>query len=207
MDRDTFSVHPRERGEHTTTPCWPASGPGSSPRARGTPIPSPVRGSIPSVHPRERGEHWKPAFDAFAQAGSSPRARGTRAMPMRPRARFRFIPASAGNTPTKTRSNVRTSVHPRERGEHPPARHAASDTDGSSPRARGTPRLPDSPRVGVRFIPASAGNTSAAKPITTVEPVHPRERGEHQVRCNSRHDEPVHPRERGEHRANPKSGT
>ena len=71
------AVHPRERGEHSSTviPTWPQ--PGSSPRARGRPaqcggetadsrlIPAsagntPARGprSVPyAVHPRERGEH------------------------------------------------------------------------------------------------------------------------------------------------------
>ncbi len=49
---------------------------------------------------------------------------------------------------------------------------------GSSPRMRGT----DHPHLrevrGERFIPAHAGNSTAAPPITACAPVHPRACGE-----------------------------
>ena len=92
-----WSVHPRERGEHSLSMVVRVGDFGSSPRARGTlggvefacdhqrfiPASAGNTGrtltseSTPSVHPRERGEH--PALpDADGQqGGSSPRARGT----------------------------------------------------------------------------------------------------------------------------------
>ena len=52
---------------------------------------------------------------------------------------------------------------------------------GSSPLARGTPRVVRCPALGLRFIPARAGNTRpiTRRPLGTA--VHPRSRGEHGV--------------------------
>src|SRR5690606_41689813 len=91
------SAHPRWRGEHPTSLSSTASGAGSSPLARGTPIEAGARlricGFIPAgagntraegvlldiaaVHPRWRGEHQNPATTAASLTGSSPLARGT----------------------------------------------------------------------------------------------------------------------------------
>ena len=50
---------------------------------------------------------------------------------------------------------------------------------GSSPRGRGTPRTGHRPACARRFIPAWAGNTSAAATAARAAPVHPRVGGEH----------------------------
>ncbi len=50
---------------------------------------------------------------------------------------------------------------------------------GSSPRARGTHRHHHERATQLRFIPASAGNTSNALDVSGSQSVHPRERGEH----------------------------
>ena len=151
-------VHPRERGEHLTSSAPVLSSVGSSPRARGTPtisraqnesarfIPASAGNTTtiasrmmpPSVHPRERGEHGFMHCHAPSTGGSSPRARGT------PEARAngiksaRFIPASAGNTSTTGLMRSASTVHPRERGEHPNRLVIPFCAAGSSPRARGT---------------------------------------------------------------------
>ena len=52
--------------------------------------------------------------------GSSPRARGTLAAAVGDGEAARFIPASAGNTQQGDATINDDSVHPRERGEHPP---------------------------------------------------------------------------------------
>ncbi len=92
---------------------------------------------------------------------------------------MRFIPAGAGNTaPVPTGVRART-VHPRGRGEHPGASAATLALFGSSPRARGTPRLLHARSVLLRFIPAGAGNTARHALRPAARPVHPRGRGEH----------------------------
>ncbi len=111
-------VHPRVRGEHFPCPHAHAKMIGSSPRARGTPIPTPrvyrplrfipacagntclevVLKRPQSVHPRVRGEHTAPAFHGHSAIGSSPRARGTPA--------WRYCHSKG------------CAVHPRVRGEH-----------------------------------------------------------------------------------------
>ncbi len=154
-----IAVHPRMRGEHTSSvkPIW--SRVGSSPHARGTPglkdshlgdrrfIPA-CAGNTPEistghcitpVHPRMRGEHFLPLASGYTVIGSSPHARGTHCLSQSRQARRRFIPACAGNTLD--------------------AVHVAAHEAGSSPHARGTL----SKRIGthkwMRFIPACAGNT------------------------------------------------
>ena len=194
-----MTVHPRERGEHTLRLDNCTMVGGSSPRARGTHQRPRLQGSQPRfipasagntacrlgsahttpVHPRERGEHIIPARDNARGNGSSPRARGTRkeggAIP-RP---MRFIPASAGNTRSRSVRRISRTVHPRERGEHLAPTTAVASAAGSSPRARGTPGMSGSVVMASRFIPASAGNTNRSPSSAGCRSVHPRERGEH----------------------------
>ena len=118
--------------------------------------------------------------------GSSPRARGTHVERAITVTIQRFIPASAGNTPSPRLGWCRPSVHPRERGEHPTSLATSTASTGSSPRARGT-HLPRRKRVVCqRFIPASAGNTLGAGSQGNRQPVHPRERGEHVIHPHPR---------------------
>src|SRR5690606_7797782 len=93
------------------------------------------------------------------EAGSSPRGRGTDpAIPDR-RRDHRFIPAGAGNSgPTRTASRTRT-VHPRGGGEQRAWKRIVYDTDGSSPRGRGTGAVPSLREGKSRFSPAGAGNS------------------------------------------------
>ena len=193
------SVHPRSRGEHTRG-CFNAyTLPGSSPLARGTPVPAaattvqhrfiPARagntGSTivsrrsTTVHPRSRGEHIEMSSPAARFFGSSPLARGTHQRMFQCAYPTRFIPARAGNTASIAVCSAFVSVHPRSRGEH--NRRSTLDTrlPGSSPLARGI--LPGNPGCAsnLRFIPARAGNTIGSSPCGTHIPVHPRSRGEH----------------------------
>jgi len=173
------TVHPRACGEHECATAVFSAGFGSSPRLRGTPagvaavkagcrfIPAPAgntrrgcrRRSESSVHPRACGEHRQRAGAYSQDGGSSPRLRGTRLAPQRQQSRDRFIPAPAGNTPTRLGLPSTRTVHPRACGEHPGGGKSHEAVVGSSPRLRGTrPRVVGHVRRG-RFIPAPAGNT------------------------------------------------
>ena len=199
MPASPAPVHPRRRGEHSSSMRRLDAPSGSSPQARGTPAhadraisarrfipagagntadPTTSRGPRP-VHPRRRGEHPEHGHICDFVDGSSPQARGTRDRPADRSALDRFIPAGAGNTPRSRNPPPYTAVHPRRRGEHLSAAGAWFASLGSSPQARGTLRRPGSGRWPRRFIPAGAGNTDRPGQARAAQPVHPRRRGEH----------------------------
>ena len=137
------------------------------------------RANVRTVHPRSRGEHDPDKDRTIPAYGSSPLARGTPTSTSRSSARFRFIPARAGNTVRRNACPVMTPVHPRSRGEHDARAAGGEEAAGSSPLARGTHVADQGYGLRVRFIPARAGNTRRtilSDPICTV---HPRSRGEH----------------------------
>ena len=117
-----------------------------------------------------------------AHTGSSPLARGTRPKRYQTRARYRFIPARAGNTRPTTDAIVAAPVHPRSRGEHGGAAVLIRRLGGSSPLARGTPGRRRGLDRRPRFIPARAGNTVRVTCSLDRHTVHPRSRGEHDRR-------------------------
>ncbi len=111
--------------------------------------------------------------------GSSPRSRGTHVHDAGLVVEPRFIPASAGNTPSGSWSRPTTPVHPRIRGEHHAWRWFEFRNVGSSPHPRGTLWSQLGGIQKRRFIPASAGNTWSWPPSARIVSVHPRIRGEH----------------------------
>ena len=132
----------------------------------------------------------------------------------------RFIPARAGNTGALHERIEGEAVHPRSRGEHAHPGQRRPWEVGSSPLARGTQGPMPSPAIGLRFIPARAGNTHTSPLLTLPHTVHPRSRGEHVPQALrtretlrfiparagntwkswlSTRSEAVHPRSRGEH--------
>ena len=91
-------------------------------------------------------------------SGSSPRVRGTRPVAPHRAHRRRFIPACAGNSPSRCRPRPAPTVHPRVCGELPGAWF--------------------SPPPVARFIPACAGNSCYGGISQHEQPVHPRVCGE-----------------------------
>ena len=178
-----MSVHPRSRGEHQRTDWRWLRSTGSSPLARGTHMnknsrrqakrfiparagntrPSAHCGKSLAVHPRSRGEHILGQRGYCGASGSSPLARGTRNIDDQHQHQLRFIPARAGNTAAEVPLEQPATVHPRSRGEHEPRLPLVPLDSGSSPLARGTPRLGWRLGDAVRFIPARAGNTALSR--------------------------------------------
>ena len=223
------AVHPRWRGEHNSHTLPVAKLCGSSPLARGTRLqkrlpvlshrfipagagntaaPSSAWISV-TVHPRWRGEHIGLLAVEVAHFGSSPLARGTPSRPLTITGNERFIPAGAGNTATWSIRWRCRPVHPRWRGEHLFKALARCFAGGSSPLARGTLAVGLAQGADERFIPAGAGNTARSRGTARCGAVHPRWRGEHEVRapgCGSR--DGSSPLARGTRRcASPRSGS
>ena len=95
-----------------------------------------------------------------------------------PRNAARFIPACAGNRHSMAGTGTRTAVHPRMRGEQSHFGVISPDARGSSPHARGTVKERKANFVGLRFIPACAGNSEEFARNVGRKSVHPRMRGE-----------------------------
>ena len=71
-----------------------------------------------------------------------------------------IIPADAGNTTRWRKTKSLGKDHPRGCGEHCQTPTNPRYLLGSSPRMRGTPVIGHRFYLGVRIIPADAGNTS-----------------------------------------------
>ena len=131
-----------------------------------------------AVHPRWRGEQPLYGSNGEKTSGSSPLARGTADDEQRRLMWGRFIPAGAGNRPSRRRVSRSASVHPRWRGEQIVLLNRQIDERGSSPLARGTVMTTPAHRHRRRFIPAGAGNSVVQCRCRRCHAVHPRWRGE-----------------------------
>jgi len=202
----TTSVHPRGCGEQTNAPTQINRITGSSPRVRGTA--DPARGPtaprrfIPAgagnrsrsrpgtarwpVHPRGCGEQRTPSRSSRQSSGSSPRVRGTGAIRIGLEFADRFIPAGAGNRHATTCHDCTGSVHPRGCGEQRALGPRRKPDAGSSPRVRGTAADRRQALLPDRFIPAGAGNSTAASACVRPSAVHPRGCGEQAIWANPR---------------------
>ena len=157
-----FRFIPACAGNATRQPCGGTTGTGSSPRVRGTPMPSVCRLLCP---------------------GSSPRVRGTPNRQAAQHRLVRFIPACAGNANRHGLCKRRSARFiPACAGNALVAGSLVFNIGGSSPRVRGTRRWPldhivlnpgSSPRV--RGTPATACRVAASSSV------HPRVCGERMV--------------------------
>ena len=131
--------HPRTRGVYALTGLAVSTDVGSSPHARGLPKMSTLRPiplriiparagftprDTPSVtpkgdHPRTRGVYAMEAGEISADEGSSPHARGLLVCCRPDGAQEGIIPARAGFTLRRSRSQLLSWDHPRTRGVYP----------------------------------------------------------------------------------------
>ena len=113
--------------------------------------------------------------------GSSPRMRGTPVAWQYTSTGRGIIPADAGNTNHHQCSIHMGRDHPRGCGEHTFVGDCHPNTDGSSPRMRGTRRCEGGMKRRAGIIPADAGNTYGWEWLAGNERDHPRGCGEHLV--------------------------
>ena len=171
--------HPRMRGEHVDGLGRGLRLRGSSPHARGAhnavALRVAVAGIIPACagstllyldlharnrdHPRMRGEHLQYPGTPLVLSGSSPHARGALDVFTADGFAPGIIPACAGSTRSQPGTRRSSRDHPRMRGEHSGAVRVEVDNTGSSPHARGAPRIHSRPERHVGIIPACAGST------------------------------------------------
>ena len=113
------------------------------------------------AHPRSRGENVGPAHRTVGHHGSSPLTRGK--PPRRPPREVGagLIPAHAGKTWAAARPALKTTAHPRSRGENAAITRAIRPRAGSSPLTRGKLERRGLFVVEGGLIPAHAGKTSA----------------------------------------------
>ena len=128
-------------------------------------------------HPRSRGVYVSDGFVDFLRVGSSPLARGLRSGRVRRDAHPRIIPARAGFTPPGVAPRTAIADHPRSRGVYDATTGYQSLPTGSSPLARGLPRLGSHRGRQSRIIPARAGFTTRPPVTRACPPDHPRSRG------------------------------
>ena len=171
--------HPRSRGVYFRRLCFVVCVLGSSPLARGLPIPDSVQdvlvGIIPARagftrgkscpwrpspdHPRSRGVYVRLHGDQGGVGGSSPLARGLLFVTSWARDYTRIIPARAGFTrPDAIISRARLD-HPRSRGVYEPTIPSPVFAAGSSPLARGLRSCGCGCASDAGIIPARAGFT------------------------------------------------
>ena len=186
------------RGERMPPARQPDPAAGSSPHARGTPDQADARPAerriipacagnasrsntgrpLPKDHPRMRGERGSASSGKYVIVGSSPHARGTPVGPVPVLEDRRIIPACAGNAAPTVSPAYLLPDHPRMRGERGLVGFDRHLPFGSSPHARGTLHRHHTRLLGVRIIPACAGNAAVRRRRCAAKSDHPRMRGE-----------------------------
>ena len=161
--------------------CCGSAAPGLIPARAGNTSSSFSPSGAQGAHPRSRGEHADVEFSASGLLGSSPLARGTLFRMGGSSDRPGLIPARAGNTTAKCFIRSAIWAHPRSRGEHLLHVLTGYRHRGSSPLARGTPRLQPLVHRPGGLIPARAGNTKYSNVSPPIPWAHPRSRGEHNL--------------------------
>ncbi len=190
----TVQVDPRVCGGDCWLCAWRSLSAGRSPRMRGRPhngLFHPDRGrSIPAyagetvfesvsyyspgVDPRVCGGDRSVNPNRLPGRGRSPRMRGRHQILPLLDPSARSIPAYAGETLRSIRGPDPTRVDPRVCGGDPVLRNTLSASRGRSPRMRGRQAPTRKKVIGVRSIPAYAGETLTGNRLCQRAQVDPR---------------------------------
>ena len=164
---------PRMRGKRVSRFCARRSG-RIIPAHAGQTVATNTVLSIPSDHPRACGANPASCDTNISAAGSSPRMRG-KLQGVRDRIRaLRIIPAHAGQTVADCDDRAEIADHPRACGANRGLRAGRGPGRGSSPRMRGKLDHEHRATVGIRIIPAHAGQTIRSLLVRYAPPDHPR---------------------------------
>ena len=134
--------------------------------------------SAVAAHPRSRGENGGSGPGCADPYGSSPLTRGKLVRALSGVYDRRLIPAHAGKTSPRNSARRTSKAHPRSRGENDAVPHVRACAPGSSPLTRGKPKPVTGSWAAVGLIPAHAGKTRRARKAWSIDPAHPRSRGE-----------------------------
>ena len=130
------------------------------------------------AHPRACGENASASNAPLTVMGSSPRMRGKHGMTIANCVLSRLIPAHAGKTTPRRKTQPALTAHPRACGENRVSLVVICRLSGSSPRMRGKLHLGLRLRLGSRLIPAHAGKTLPIVYCPSCNRAHPRACGE-----------------------------
>ena len=129
------------------------------------------------AYPRSRGATEVGAFATDDDLGLSPLARGNRRRKHCHHARLGPIPARAGQPGAFRLLIPSIRAYPRSRGATHLEQRPRQGLKGLSPLARGNRLQALQCRIGVRPIPARAGQPTAAAPAVAASRAYPRSRG------------------------------
>ena len=124
-----------------------------------------------------RGVYTTPNKKPPREYGSSPHARGLQEAPGVPKPGRRIIPACAGFTKWARAGRSPNRDHPRMRGVYSTITKLFLTRGGSSPHARGLPRISRVLHRPIGIIPACAGFTACCGRVPDSGRDHPRMRG------------------------------
>ena len=193
----TAQDHPRSRGVYSLSGVRRLFGTGSSPLARGlhdrdgaagrrariiparagfTPKTKPAE-AFRTDHPRSRGVYQAGIRGSRSRLGSSPLARGLPTADRGSVNAWRIIPARAGFTGRHGCCAWNRRDHPRSRGVYQAPGEPGEGRHGSSPLARGLPKVDLESAAEKRIIPARAGFTDGGSRLGQRLADHPRSRG------------------------------
>ena len=137
------------------------------------------------AHPRSRGENDVRGRTADGRGGSSPLTRGKHLRGRGPQPGAGLIPAHAGKTWPRGRTNGAAGAHPRSRGENQVRASRDGRLSGSSPLTRGKRTGMSIVRPSVGLIPAHAGKTAVFLGRHRADGAHPRSRGENSTKVKT----------------------
>ena len=170
-------VYPRWRGGTRWGNSWTATVSRSIPAGAGEPRGCRPRVRAAGVYPRWRGGTTGLPAAGSGSRGLSPLARGNRGHCQLGVGWIGSIPAGAGEPPGGGHGQHHQKVYPRWRGGTSWLKSSVALQSGLSPLARGNHLRRPAVGVGLRSIPAGAGEPSSIQSLQACGQVYPRWRG------------------------------